>query len=202
MSYEETARNFLGVVVHRGDVERLYVFPDKSWEWDDGLPAPFRRTIRSLDIEHDMRCFLNDGASTPKCDHAAVPHSDPDEGIAQVQYLYLMETKWVQPVPFDLSTDHIGLKKVDVVHTRFRNKRINYWLDRQTHLPLRVALFYGSSERPTLTIDISDYADVAGIQMPQKQKRGRISFQVNPDYDDKIFTRLSFEAGPKAWRRP
>jgi hypothetical protein len=41
MSYQETVRNFLGIAVHRGIVERLYVFPDKSWGWDDGLPPPF-----------------------------------------------------------------------------------------------------------------------------------------------------------------
>ena len=202
VSYRETVRNFLGIVVHRGDVERLYVFPDKSWGWDDGLPPPFRRTIGSLDLEHDRRCVLNDGAIEPKCDHArTTTKTEPDEGLVQVQYLYLMETKWVQPIPVDVSSHSIGLKKVDVVHTQFRNKRIKYWLDRKTHLPRRVEQFYGSNERPTLTIDISDYADVSGIQMPQKQKRGRIFFQVNPDYDDKIFTRLSFAAGPKAWRR-
>jgi hypothetical protein len=31
LSYQETVRNFLGIAVHRGFVERLYVFPDKSW---------------------------------------------------------------------------------------------------------------------------------------------------------------------------
>ena len=202
VSYTETVRNFLGIVVHRGDVEQLYVFPDKSWAWDDGLPPPFHRTIRSLDIEHDRRCVLYHNATEPKCDHArTTTKSDPDEGLVQVQYLYLMETKWVQPVPFDVSTDWIGLKKVDVVHTRFRNKRIDYWLDRKTHLPLRVSRFHGSNEKPTYTIDISNYANVEGIQMPQKQKRGKISFQLNPEYDDTIFTRLSFAAGPKAWRK-
>ena len=201
MSYEETVRNFLGIVVHRGNVERLYVFPDKSWEWDDGLPPPFRLTVRSLDIEHDMRCYLYEGASAPTCNRAKDSRSEPDEGLTQIQYLYLMETKWVKPTPFDVSVERIGLKKVDVVHTRFRDKRVTYWLDRKTHLPLRVALFYGTSDKPTLTIELSEYTNVAGIQMPQKQKRGRITFQINPDYNIQVFRRLSLAAGPKAWRR-
>jgi hypothetical protein len=50
LSYQETVRNFLGIAVHRGFVERLYVFPDKSWGWDDGLPPPFRLSIRSVDL--------------------------------------------------------------------------------------------------------------------------------------------------------
>ena len=201
MSYDETVRNFLGIVVHRGHVERLYVFPDKSWEWDDGLPPPFRLTVRSLDIQHDMRCYLYEGATAPTCNRAADSHSELDEGITQIQYLYLMETKWVKPIPFDASVESIGFKKVDVVHTRFKDKRVSYWLDRKTHLPLRVALFAGTNDKPRLTIDLSDYANIAGIQMPQKQERARITFQINPEYDIQIFRHLSVPAGPKAWRR-
>ena len=200
MSYEETVRNFLGIVVHRGTVERLYVFPDKRWEWDDGLPPPFRLTVRSLDIEHDVRCYFYEGASAPKCKRAT-DSPEAEESLTQFQYLYLLETKWVKPIPFDVSVERIGLKKVNVVHTRFSDKRINYWLDRKTHLPIRVALFYGTGDKPRLTVDFSEYAPVAGIQMPQRQNRGRISFEINPDYDNQIFRSLSPPAGPKAWRR-
>ena len=49
---------------------------------------------------------------------------------------------------------------------------------------------------------VGDYAQIAGIQMPRKQKRGKIEFQINPEYDERIFTRpLSFRDGPKAWQR-
>ena len=201
MSYEDTVRNFLGIKVHRGTVERLYVFPDKSWAWDDGLPPPFRRTLASMDIEKNLRCHLSDSANAPSCGPATQGTSPADEGLIQFQCLYLMETTWMKPMPYDLTTDHIGFTRVDLVHTRFENKRIDYYLDRKSHLPLRVALFSGNSNRP-LTIDISDYALVDGIQMPRKQKRGRITFLINPDYDERIFTRpLSFAAGPKAWQR-
>lgn len=200
MSYEETVRNFLGIVVHRGHVERLYVFPDKSWEWDDGLPPPFRLTVRSLDIEHDVHCYFYEGASAATCKRA-IDSAELEEGLTQIQYLYLMETKWVKPIPYDVSVERIGFKKVDVVHTRFRDKRVSYWLDRKTHLPMRVALFYGASDKPRLTMDLSEYANVAGIQVPQKQNRGRISFEINPDYDNEIFRFSSRPAGPKAWRR-
>ena len=113
----------------------------------------------------------------------------------------MLETKWVKPIPFNVSVERIGFKKVDVVHIRFKDKRISYWLDRKTHLPFRVALYYGTSEKPRLKFEFSNYANVAGIQMPQKQNRGRISFALNPDYDDQIFKLLSRPSGPKAWRR-
>jgi len=95
-----------------------------------------------------------------------------------------------------------GLKQFDVLDTRFQNKRVDYFLDRKTHLPARVAVFYNGSDRATFMFDFSDYVTVNGIQMPGRQKRGKINFQINAPYDESIFTRSpSIEAGPKAWQR-
>lgn len=200
ISYRETVRNFLGLVVHRGPVERLYVFPNKSWGWDDGLPPPFHLSVGWLDIEQNRRCTLYAGSSSPVCCPAKQAKSPADEGISQVQYLYLMETRWVKPTPLSVTKDNIGLKLFDVLHTRFENKRVDYFLDRKTHLPARVAVFYNGRDRATF--DFSDYVTVNGIQMPGRQKKGKINFQINASYDESVFTRLpSIEAGPKAWQR-
>jgi hypothetical protein len=193
ISYQDTVRNFLGIPVHRGIVGTLYAFPDKSWGWDDGLPPPFRLTVSSLNLERDRRCHLRAGAAAPVCGSAKKGPSPPDEGLSQVQYLYLMETKWVKPVALSVTKGEIGLKKVDVLHTRFENKRIDYFLDRKTHLPARVAVFYGNSDRATFTVELSEYINVNGIQMPGKQKKGRITFQINPSYDPDIFTRPALD---------
>ena len=110
-----------------------------------------------------------------------------------------METRWVRPVPLDVTKSE---SKFDVLHTRLGDKRIDYFLDRKTHLPMRVAVFYGSSGKPTLTVEFSEYVRVGAIQMPGKQKRARVSFQINPSYDESIFIRLpSVTAGPHAWQR-
>lgn len=199
LSYRETVRNFLGIAVHRGIVERLYVFPDKSWGWDDGLPPPFHLSIQSVDLERNVRCHVY-ARTTPMCGVARQKGSPlEDEGILQAQYLYLMETRWVRPTPLEVMKSE---SKFDVLRTGLGDKRIDYFLDRETHLPMRVAVFYGSSGKPTLTVEFSDYILVGGIQMPGKQKRGSISFQINPPYDEAIFTRLpSLAAGPHAWQR-
>ena len=198
LSYRESVRNFLGFAVHRGVVERLYVFPNKSWGWDDGLPPPFRLSTGWLDVEQNRRCSIYADSSSPICGPAKQGISPAGEGITQVQYLYLMETRWVKPTPISVTKEN----KVDVLHTRFENKRIDYFLDRKTHLPARVAVFYDGSDRATFMFDFSDYVTVNGIQMPGRQKRGKISFQINAPYDESIFTRSpSIEAGPKAWQR-
>jgi hypothetical protein len=64
ISYQETARNLLGFVVHRGLVERLYVFPGKSWSWDDGLPPPFHVTVSMYNLERNSSCTMHAGASS------------------------------------------------------------------------------------------------------------------------------------------
>ena len=201
ISYQEAVRNFLGIVVHRGEVQTFYLFPDRMWSWDDGLPPPFHLTVGVLDLTQNLRCTLYKGAQKPLCGPAKQGASPAGEGLNQAQYLYLMETRWVKPEPLNATKESIGLKKVDVLHTRFEDKRIDYFLDQKAHLPLRVAVFYGASDRPTLTIDLSEYMTINGIQMPSKQKKGRINFQINPSYDESIFTRPpSIEAGPKAWQ--
>ena len=203
ISYREAARNFFGVVVHRGDVVRLYVFPGKFWSWDDGLPPPFTLTVGWLDASRDRRCTLYEGSAAPACGPAESRGSAADEQLTKAQYLYLLETRWVKPEPFGVGGGRVGLKKADVLHARFRDRRIDYFLDRKTHLPLRVSVFYKEGARALLTFDFSEYVSVGGIMMPGRQEKGGINFQFNPPYDEAVFTRPpSIEAGAWAWRLP
>jgi hypothetical protein len=197
--YEETTRNFLGIVVHRGHVESLYVFPGKVWAWDDGLPPPFRLTVGVMDLDRDFACRVLDSKS-PICGN--VRKFGSREGIDEAQYLYLMETKWIKPNPISLRKDRIGLKPVDVLETELGDKRILYFLNRKTHLPQRVDVFRGNSRKARLSLEFSEYVSVSGIQMPGKQKRGRINFILNPQYDETVFSRPPLiSAGPKAWQK-
>jgi hypothetical protein len=201
--YRATWRNFLGIVEHRGDVETLYAFPDKMWSWDDGLPPPFGLTVRWVDVSRNRHCTLYKGAAAPVCGAASNVRSPGDEGLVRAQYLYLLETRWVKPTPVGVSEGHVGLKSVDVLRTRFREMRIDYFLDRKTHLPARVTVFFEKSGRVLESLDFSEYAAVGGVLMPGKQERGHINFQINPPYDESVFTRPpTLEAGPHAWRRP
>jgi len=198
--YEETSRNFLGIAVHRGHVERLFVFPVKLWSWDDGLPPPFHLSVDVMDLDRDFGCRVHDDLKPPMCGNARKLGSR--EGIDEAQYLYLMETRWIKPIPISVRKDRIGLKTVDVLETQLEDKRILYFLNRKTHLPQRVTVFSGNSERARLSLDLSEYLSISGIQMPGKQKRGRINFLLNPQYDESVFTRpRRFRPGQKHGRR-
>lgn len=197
--YEETTRNFLGIAVHHGHVERLYVFPGRLWSWDDGLPPPFRLTVGVMDLDQDFACRVLDSKS-PICGN--VRRFGSRERIDEAQYLYLMETKWIKPNPISLRKDRIGLKPVDVLETQLGDKRILYFLNRKTHLPQRVDVFRGNSKEARLSLEFSEYVSVNGIRMPGKQKRGRINLVINPQYDEVVFSRPPMiSAGPKAWQK-
>lgn len=202
ISYQETVRNLLGIVVHRGLVERFYVFPDKSWSWDDGLPPPFHLTVSMYNLERTISCTMHAGASSPKCvkPKDAASFFNQGEGLRRAQYLYLLETKWIKPVPNSVTKGSLGSKTVDVVETKVDGRRVDYYLDRKTHLPQRVVTFFESG-RVWETYNFSDYKDINGIRMPSVQKEGKINFQINPAYDETIFTLPpSIETGPKVWQ--
>jgi len=203
ITYRSTWRNFLGIVEHRGDVETLYAFPDRLWSWDDDLPPPFGMSVGWVDLGRNRHCVLHKGATAPSCNTGRPPGGPGDRGLVRVQYLYLLETRWVRPTPVGVSEGRIGLKKVDVLQTRFRETRIDYFLDRKTHLPLRVAFTEDPRQRTPVTYDFSEYVNVGGVMMPGKQERGHLNFQINPPYDEAVFTRPpTLEAGPHAWRLP
>jgi hypothetical protein len=200
--YQETVRNVLGIVVHRGLVERLYVFPDKSWSWDDGRPPPFHLTVSMSNLERNISCTMYAGASSPKCTEPKdwASFFNQGEGLGRVQYLYLLETEWVKPVPISMTKGSIGLKTADIVQTRVNGRRVDYYLDRKTHLPQRVVTFFESG-RVWEKYNFSDYIEINGIRMPSVQTKGKINFQINPAYDETIFTHPpSIETGPKVWQ--
>jgi len=76
--YTEITRNFLGIPIHRGLVSRLYVFPNRVWSWDDGLPPPFHLSVAWLDLDQDKRCTVYQGASKPVCGPARQGTSLPE----------------------------------------------------------------------------------------------------------------------------
>jgi hypothetical protein len=147
-----------------------------------------------------------------------------------------LETKWAEATCVGARTESIGLKKYDVVETVIaeremrrlvregptkrlqvevidneREVRADFYLDRKTHLPARIVIdsraARGSGKGSMdYVCRLDDYANVAGIQMPQivncGDKENQTTYQFNVDYDEAIFERppTSADAEPDAWR--
>lgn len=188
--------------------EQFCVIPHKCWFWtDERAISPVGLSVQTIDRENDLGylTYPNDPESPRKL-VGVTPFRR--SLVLLPQLFYLMETPWLKPKPVKARTEWVGLKKVDVVEVLFEYDRFYFYLDRKTHLPVRVVMPYvlkkGTEVQRVYTFD--DYVNVGGIKLPRKVNwegwQQRISFEVNAAYDEETFERPpKIERGPDAWRK-
>jgi hypothetical protein len=148
--------------------ESLYVLPDKWWSFPDYRPGKMAYSIDVLDFQRETRWHAGPGKKVtlpPRSDLDKAVFEDFKYRFRQAQFLYLLETKWAKPTFIGARTDSIGLKTYDVVETVIaeremrrlvregstkrmqveviddeRGVRADFYLDRKTHLPVRIAI--------------------------------------------------------------
>jgi len=129
-----------GLRILRIDYEGLFVFPDKSWEWDDQRGTVFGFNIRLHNFEKNLHLAYFDrgqGASV-------TPMQRPSRrNLTTLQLHLFAETRWVQPVPVSFRSEKVDGKTVDIVQTRVKDfpedeQKIEFVLDSKTHLPMTV----------------------------------------------------------------
>lgn len=125
-----------------------------------------------------------------------------------MQALFFMETKWFQPHLREAQTDR---NHAVVITTAVADQTINFYLDRQSHLPMRVVVRSARSMVWEDQYELSKYAAVDGIMLPheitrrstlqRRPFRERLRYELNVEYDPAIFTKApSFENGPDGWK--
>jgi hypothetical protein len=166
----------------------LWVFPDKMWTWSDLRPSPLGGSAHMFRAEWgpNSRFFF-----------------------MREQLFYLMETKWLRPIPVSARKEVLEGVRVDVVRAEVQDGYdAEFVLDPQTHLPREVRFGKHEEKRlpPWNALSLSDYAPCQGIQMPRQAKwfeldPWQVSYIINPEYDAAILDRPArFEDGPDAWR--
>jgi hypothetical protein len=203
-----------------GQFENLFVFPDKWWFWGNELGI----TIWTYDFGRQVGQELWDASlgvhtyspTIPLTDTTIVPFEKKDDitfrfvrrRFIQNQLIYLMETKWLQPTIVKSWESKVGNKKVDVIETSYAKQRFEFYIDPKTSLPVQVIIRTRIEQTGRDVVDrfvLGDYIEVAGIKFPQKVTRGdknKTTYQVNVDYDERIFERPpTIDMGPEAWRR-
>jgi len=204
--------------------ESLYVLPGKWWNFFDYRPGKMGYGINVLDFDRDIRWHAGPGEKVPlppRPDIDKAVFEDFKYRFRQAQFVYLLETKWAKPILVGARTDSIGLNKYDVVETVIaeremrrivreeltkrlqvkviddeREVRADFYLDRKTHLPVRIAID-GKAARGSgkgemdYVCGLDDYVDIGGIQMPQRvnclDQDNQTSYQFNVDYKTSIF---------------
>lgn len=195
--------------------ESLYVFPGKSWEWNDQRPAIFGFSVTVYNQDEDMKYWYLDHGKGGSSGKASLSESMYGGGaityLRYIQLRYFMETKWVKPIPISVQKGKAGRKSVDIVQTIVKGptrggkneERIAFALDQKTHLPLQL-IFYTVTfgQEYSGAVPLSDYVDVDGIQMPSKVYGLKTTYRLNVDYDEQIFMREpNIEAGILQWMK-
>lgn len=185
----------------------LHVFTNKFWRWTDE-PEPFGQSAKMYNLERGF-AYTSD-SDGPEAAAIKLHESNLGGGritLVDAQLFYLMETQWVKPTIIGVSKGEVGGRRTNVVRTRFEDRTIDFYLDRETHLPLKVALVDETNGKVYLSKTFSDYTTIDGIKLPLKvdtRGKGNLSnsYQLNVEYDEQLFERPpSALAGPDPWRR-
>ncbi|HEX8457796.1 MAG TPA: hypothetical protein VF656_10905 [Pyrinomonadaceae bacterium] len=190
--------------------EHFFVFPVRSWTWVDeresGLEG-FDIKVQMLDLERNLTylTYPKDPES-PRVSQLCPDCTDLRYSILRAQLRYLMESRWVRPVPLSASKERRGFRQVDLVRTLVNGERVDFVLDGKSHLPLEFSHYdnFGGVES-IHTESMSDYVEVAGIKVPKKitERRFRyhVEYLINVPYDESLFEHPpTIEAGSEAWK--
>ena len=189
--------------------EALFVFPEKYWEWVDQRPMVFGLGITMQNWEQGIHWgYIQRG----KGGGSVVPIFEGPRGsmshMINMQLHYLMETRWVKPIPVSVERGKVAGHSVDIIQTVVKEfprgeEKITFVLDRKSHLPLQVihhTITFG--QEYTGGPRLSGYTEVNGIQMPARVDGFNTSYQFNVEYDPRVFEQPpSAQAGIEAWKK-
>lgn len=185
--------------------EYLFVLPNKYWSYEDYGSDVFGTRMRMLNYETRMQYVGSPGH--PDTILEPIKGATRDKDINYLEIALLLETKWQKPIPVKASTAMIGAKKVDVVETTINGRRVDFAIDRDTHLPTRISFYNTINNKTYINVQrFSNYIDVNGIRVPQRVKfedgtEEKSIIQFNVEYDPNIFVKPPRAGlGQKAWQ--
>jgi hypothetical protein len=180
----------------------LYAFPGRYWRWD-ASPEPLGLAVQMMNAERgDAYLTYPDDPKSPR-KLGEVFLRSCQFFVTEAQLYFLLETRWHRPVPVEAREGEAQGRRADVVRVVVGDRRADYFLDRKTHLPLKVV--YPARDDSRRHFEAKDYVDVGGLMLPAKVSYGGgfspYAYVVNPDYDAAVFERPpTVEAGRDAWR--
>jgi hypothetical protein len=193
----------------------LNVFPNKTWSLEDYRPSVLGLTMRMYNWETGIKYVFDPREKTvglnPVKEIEKIDFERSKDENGKLKWAGMVidipESRWWKPMPIALRDGEIKREKVDIIQTILGGERIDFFLNRKTHLPMRIDFYRFSKIRNETSIDsiyLSDYVEVCGFQMPTKLDDGNVyslKYQFNVDFDESIFTKPpSFEIESEAWK--
>src|SRR5215470_4529823 len=129
--------------------EALIVFPDKLWTWEDYRPDVFGLIVTMYNGASHEKYVL-----TPAEPDGPIEPISPNEHPLSRMYglvSVLPEVNGLKPIPLRTSLGVVGNQPVDIVETVLDGERIDFALDRKSHLPVRVSYYSASTNKTFVT---------------------------------------------------
>lgn len=202
--------------VATGRVDQIVCeLPDQWWEFLDYRPGLMGYSVRVLNTRSGLG-WVSANGSTPLPSRRLNP--DIAYRMRQLQYVYFLETTSVRPSPRRASRVRLGFKRADRVETAIDDEHVVFYLDVNTHLPVRIETVrkvVSNSPRPGVrgtgelkySYELDNYHEVAGIQVPTRVRLGggrpsEIRVEINPACEPSLFTTPPPpDAGIDSWRK-
>lgn len=131
------------------------------------------------------------------------------------QFTYLLVTRWLEPRPLSARRERLGLRRVDVLEVDAGGWLVTYYLDPETHLPVKLIAPEGELPRARgerhKVVQFEDYAPVDGVMMPRavthshttvrRKWKERVAYEFNPRHDPRFFEQPpTLRTTPHSWR--
>ena len=187
---------------------RLFIIPDSEWEF----------TATDVFGNADELISLSDGKARKHFvanTHGIISEWNYDETESRVgdYSKYLLETRWDKPELIRVRSEGRGEDRLEVLQTEIEGRRVDFVFGPE-ELLVREIRYFRPDGRLARAYSYQDYVDVSGIKMPQKEgfklgglrpdkdfKYTWIKFEINVDFDPRLFTRRPIVIKRDAWKR-
>jgi len=185
-----------------------FAFPDRMWSWSK---APvFEGGVQTADLRAGTGYIAYPSGNILKTSDLR----GGERSLRDTQLIYFCETQWIKPKPVRVFRDRNIPRNVEAVETDLNGERIEFWIDREDHLPVKIISYrdfnHGKGLEPNYTYILSDYQRMNGIQIPREISASMLSNPpstsrdmtiLNPKLREDLFTSPPrFEDGPDAWK--
>src|ERR1019366_5341133 len=125
-------------------IDTLYGLPERRWKWFDSRIFGFDLHVSNFkeDLYYFRRYDLTYIDTTPDFGRDL-------PSMRRIQLVHLNETEWLKPTPIRLLTGKVIPHNVDAIQTMAGGARVDFYLDRRTHLPAAIIDYHPGAIRST-----------------------------------------------------
>jgi hypothetical protein len=191
----------------------FFVFPSFVWSRSEQSDPRFGTRVVTIDLEKAVT-WSSDGGTG---DRPTMRVIRGDLVLTQDAVVLLFETRWTKPTVIGCRDKKVEGIQNKIVTARVESYDYEFYLEKKSWLPWLVTMLPVSGPKPEYYPEfrLIDYHAVQGIALPKRYAQrtrfkykvatewgGRTHFEVNPEYDPAVKTRLpSVAAGPEVWRK-